>query len=88
VSQPTPTASSSSSPDDRAQSFEAQQGAPIHEVQSGERLLVEAYVAIWIIAMVFVQLTWLRQRAIARRLDELERALDAKATKAEKADAG
>jgi hypothetical protein len=60
-----------------AQSFEAQEGAPIPQVQSGERLLVEAYVLIWIIAMVFVQLMWLRQRAIGRRLDALESALDA-----------
>jgi hypothetical protein len=66
----------SSSPDDRAQAFEAQTGAPIPEVQSGERLLVEAYVFIWIIAMVFVQLMWLRQRGIGRRLDALERAID------------
>ena len=45
-------------------------------MQSGERLLVEAYVFIWIIAMVFVQLMWLRQRGIGRRLDALERAID------------
>jgi len=66
----------SSTPDDRAQSFEAQAGAPIPEMQSGERLLVEAYVFIWLIAMVFVQLMWLRQRGIARRLDALEQAID------------
>ncbi len=72
--QPTPAASSS--PDERAQSFQAQQGAPIPEMQSGERLLVEAYVMFWIIAMVFVQLMWFRQRALSRRLDTLERAMD------------
>ncbi len=66
----------SSSPDDRAQSFEAQSGAPIPEVQSGERLLVEAYIFFWVVAMVFVQLMWLRQRGIARRLDALEQAID------------
>jgi hypothetical protein len=56
--------------------FEAQQGAPIPEQHSGVRLLVEAYAFIWIVAMVFVQLTWLRQRGLSRRLDSLERALD------------
>jgi len=66
----------SSSPDERAQSFTAQQGAPIPEMQSGERLLVEAYVMFWIIAMVFVQLMWFRQRALSRRLDTLEHAMD------------
>jgi hypothetical protein len=66
----------SSSPDDRAQAFEAQSGAPIPEVQSGERLLVEAYVCFWVIAMVFVQLMWFRQRGITRRLESLERAID------------
>jgi hypothetical protein len=66
----------SSNPDDRAQAFEAQQGAPIPESHSGERLLVMAYGFIWVIAMIFVQLMWLRQRGIARRLETLERALE------------
>jgi hypothetical protein len=71
--QPQPSASS---PDARAQAFEAQENAPIHEVQSGERLLIEAYVAFWVIAMAFVQIMWFRQRAISRRLDALESAID------------
>ncbi len=66
----------SSNPDDRAQTFEAQQGAPIPEAHSGERLLVTAYACIWVIAMVFVQLMWLRQRGLSRRLETLEKALD------------
>jgi hypothetical protein len=66
----------SSNPDDRAQTFEAQQGAPIPEAHSGERLLVMAYGFIWVIAMVFVQLMWLRQRGLSRRLETLEKALD------------
>jgi hypothetical protein len=81
VSQPTPGASSS--PDDRAQTFEAQQGAPIPEAHSGEKLLVTAYAFIWVIAMTFVLATWFRQRTIARRIDELERAIDKAAEKAE-----
>lgn len=66
----------SSNPDDRAQAFEAQQGAPIPEAHSGERLLVMAYGFIWVIAMVFVQLMWLRQRGLSRRLETLEKALE------------
>jgi hypothetical protein len=74
--QPTQAKPASSNPDDRAQTFEAQQGAPIPEAHSGERLLVMAYGFIWVIAMVFVFLMWQRQRGIARRLDTLERALE------------
>lgn len=66
----------SSNPDDRAQTFEAQQGAPIPEAHSGEKLLVTAYALIWVIAMVFVQLMWLRQRGLSQRLETLEKALD------------
>mgnify|MGYP001548570148 FL=1 len=57
-------------------SFEAQEGAPIPEQHSGTKLLVSAYIVFWVIAMVFVQLTWLRQRGLAKRVGELERALD------------
>lgn len=75
--QPQQAKPASSSPDDRATSFDAVQGAPIPEAHSGEKLLVTAYAFIWVIVMVFVQLTWLRQRGLSRRLEALERALDA-----------
>ena len=68
-------------PDERVTSFEAQQGAPIPETHSGVQLLVEAYVIIWIIAMVFVGLIWRRANATARRLDALEAAIDKAAKK-------
>jgi hypothetical protein len=58
--------------------FQAQEGAPIPEQHSGVRLLVTAYIVIWVIAMVFVQLTWLRQRSLARKVESLERTLDKK----------
>lgn len=48
-------------------------GAP--ELQSGEKLLVEAYAVIWIIAFVFLLFTWRRQRALDRRVQELEAVL-------------
>lgn len=71
--QETPAGSASAAP---ITSFEAQQGAPIPEQHSGVKLLVSAYIVFWLIAMVFVQLTWLRQRRLAKRVDDLERALD------------
>lgn len=64
---------SSSSP---ITTFEAQAGSPIPEQHSGVKLLVTAYIAIWVIAMVFVWLTWRRQRTLASKVEELERALD------------
>jgi len=48
-------------------------GAP--ELQSGEKLLVEAYAVIWVIAFVFLLMTWRRQRALDRRVQELEAVL-------------
>ena len=80
IYQPKPA---SSSPDDRATTFEAQQGPAIAESRSGEQLLVEAYIFIWIIAIVFVGSMWMRQRAIGKRLSDLEAALDRAAAKAE-----
>jgi hypothetical protein len=74
----------SSNPDDRAQAFEAQQGAPIPEAHSGEKLLVTAYACIWVIAMIFVMMMWLRQRKLSERLATLEKAID-KADKASNA---
>ena len=58
------------------------QNAP--EVQSGERLLVEAYAAIWIILFVLILFGWRRQRRIDARITDLEGAL-AKARAAEPA---
>ncbi len=73
--QTAPSASAASTnPDDRATAFQA--GTAIPEAHSGTQLLVEAYVFIWIIIMVYVMILWLRQRGIARRLDTLERAID------------
>jgi CcmD family protein len=60
--------------------FKPVQNAP--EVQSGERLLVEAYAAIWIILFVLILFGWRRQRRIDARITDLEGAL-AKARAAE-----
>ncbi|KYF66947.1 CcmD family protein [Sorangium sp. So ce119] len=59
--------------DDRAQSFRPVQGG--NELQSGEKLLVEAYAAIWLIVFAMVFLSWRRQKQIDRRIDALEAAV-------------
>ena len=59
--------------DDRAQSFRPVTGAP--QMQSGEKLLVEAYAAVWVILFVLLVLSWRRQNQIDRRADLLEAAL-------------
>ena len=56
-----------------ATTFKPVQNAP--EVQSGERLLVEAYAAIWIILFVLILFGWRRQRRIDARITGLEAAL-------------
>ena len=45
------------------------------EVQSGERLLVEAYAAIWIVLFAMILFGWRRQRRIDARITGLEASL-------------
>lgn len=76
---PTPTpAPSSSTPDDRATTFQAVEGGQ-PETRSGETLLVEAYVVLWVILMGWLFLTWRRQSALSAQLDDLEKTIDKKA---------
>ena len=44
-------------------------------MQSGEKLLVEAYAAIWLILFALVFISWRRQKQIDRRIDALEAAV-------------
>ncbi|MGK3964432.1 CcmD family protein [Sorangium sp. So ce136] len=69
LQQPTGTTAS----DDRSQAFRPVQGG--NDLQSGEKLLVEAYAAIWLIVFALVFLSWRRQKQIDRRIDALEAAL-------------
>lgn len=69
-------------PDDRGQAFKPVEGAS--QMQSGEKLLVEAYAAIWLILFVAVLLSWRRQRQLEARVSTLEVALE----KARAAEAG
>jgi len=57
----------------RSSEFRAVEGG--NESMSGERLLVEAYAAVWVILFVFVFMSWRRQARIDARVDELERAV-------------
>jgi hypothetical protein len=59
---------------DRSTSFRPVQGGP--ELQSGEKLLVEAYAAIWIILLALVLLSWRRQRRLDERMVSLSAAID------------
>ena len=45
------------------------------ETTSAEALLVTAYAIMWLLALVFVLLTWKKQNRLDRRLGALERAL-------------
>ncbi len=60
--------SSASSP--TPEGFAKVDNAP--EMQSGEALLVEAYAFIWVVIFGLVLMTWLRQRGLDARMNELE----------------
>ena len=74
MSQPTgqPIPTGTSTPDDRATEFRP---APTTEMQSGEKLLVEAYAAVWLIVFVLVLMSWRRLRGIDERITSLEAAV-------------
>lgn len=71
---PAPAPTTTTSTDDRATTFKPVTGAS--EMQSGEKLLVEAYAAIWIILFAMVLLSWRRQRHLEARVDGLEGAIE------------
>ena len=69
-------------PDSRAGEYVAVQGGA--ETRSGETLLVEAYIVLWVILMGWIYLLWRKQAALAERLDDLERTIDRAAASADK----
>lgn len=69
---PTPTTPKTS--DDRSTTFRAVEGGS--EMQSGEKLVVEAYAAIWILTMIFLVSIFRRQKRIDARMASLEVALE------------
>jgi hypothetical protein len=59
---------------DRSTAFKPVEGGS--EMQSGEKLLVEAYAAIWVILFVLLFLGWRRQQRIDARVASLESAIE------------
>lgn len=71
-----PEAATSAAPktsDDRATTFRAVEGGT--QMQSGEKLLVEAYAGIWIFTLIFVVSMFRRQKRIDARITSLDSAL-------------
>jgi hypothetical protein len=77
-----PTPAASGNPDERSTTFQPVEGGP--EQHSGATLLIEAYAVLWVILMAWLVFQWRRQATLGARLDELERAIDRAASKAEK----
>lgn len=57
-------------------SYESAPAAGPPESQSGESLLVIAYMLVWIAVLAFVAAAWRRTRGLESRLSTLEQALD------------
>jgi CcmD family protein len=62
------------SADDRSTTFRPVEGGT--QMQSGEKLLVEAYAAIWIITLIFLVSIFRRQKRVDQRIASLEVALE------------
>jgi len=71
---PRPAPTVPTTADDRSTSFKPVVGGT--ELQSGEKLLVEAYAAIWIILFALILLSWRRQQKLEGRIAGLEGAID------------
>jgi hypothetical protein len=54
------------------------------ELQSGEKLLVEAYAAFWLLFFVMVLLSWRRQRRLDERMASLSAAIEKARDKGER----
>ena len=83
---PMPSTTPSSTPDDRATSFQAVEGNA-KEQYSGGALLVTAYAALWVVLFAWVAIVWRKQGAVNARLADLEQILDKAAAKADEAGA-
>ena len=81
---PSPSPSSTGTPDDRSTSFQAVEGNA-KEQYSGGTLLVTAYAALWLVLFAWVATVWRKQGALNMRLMDLEGVLDKAAAEADKA---
>jgi len=84
VPPPSPSPSSTGTPDDRSTTFQAVQGNA-KEQYSGGTLLVTAYAALWLVLFAWVAFVWRKQAALNLRLMDLERVLDEAAAEADEA---
>jgi len=72
----TPTSSTTSTTSDqRSTSFRSVPGGEV--LQSGEKLLVEAYAVIWVLLFGMLVLSWRRQKKMDERIAGLEQAVTA-----------
>ena len=71
---PTPAPSSSGDVGDRSTTFQPVEGGTEH--RSGETLLVSAYAGLWLLLLGWVVFQWTKQTALARRIGDLEAAVD------------
>lgn len=69
---PAPTGTAQSA-DDRGQAFRPVEGGG--QLQSGERLLVIAYMAIWLCVVVLIVMSFRKQTRLDQRITSLEGAL-------------
>lgn len=71
---PAPATTATTSPGDRSTGFEPVQGGA--DSVSAQGLLVSAYLIMWALLLLFVLLGWRRQQQLAKRVADLEKALD------------
>ncbi len=65
-----PAPTGTAEPGDRSTSFRPVEGG--NEMQSGDKLLAEAYIAFWVFAFLFLLASWRRQRNLDARITLLE----------------
>ena len=79
---PAPPAQGTGTPaDDRATEFVAVD--PTKEQYSGPKLVVIAYLVIWVVLMGWILMLWRKSLSLSDRLEGLERAIDRAAAKAD-----
>ncbi len=76
ASQPSapPPPSKTTTTDDRSTTFRPVEGGT--QLQSGEKLLVEAYAALWLILFGLILLSWKRQQKLDERVASLASSID------------
>jgi len=73
--QPAPVVEAPATSDQRSTAFRSVQGG--EALQSGEKLLVEAYAVIWVLLFGMLLLSWRRQKKMDARIAGLEQAVTA-----------